>query len=389
MLALAKQRSAPASATPFSQATDSVAGAAGQLQESTRELIPDQAAAYIPPGWLDYGLALAVLCAAVLLRWLALLILGGFRRRAAAASGELPLRLLNLLGRMLSVGLLLGGLFVALSFISVPGEPDAIHRAIWRGFVSCAIAAAAVLLYSLGEVLLSRSALTEPQGHGALLDRRLAPLIRDILKVGLIVSAIAAGLSVWGYSPATLLAGVGLGGLAVAFAAQDTIASIFGSFTIYTDRPFRIGDWVKLGDTEGIVEEIGIRSTRIRCFDKSLVSIPNKSVTGESIQNFSAMTQRRIRLEFPLDPATPPALLRSALEAMRAALAAQPQLDPAGAFVRLSGIDALGIGVLVFAFTRDADYQGFLAAQEELILDILTRLAELGVELAQDPRRGR
>src|SRR5690606_30681737 len=117
----------------------------------------------------------------------------------------------------------------------------------------------------------------------------------------------------WGYNATTLLAGVGLGGLAVAFAAQDTISNVFGSIIIYSDRPFKVGDWVKIGTVEGDVEEIGIRSTRIRKFDKTVVLVPNKRLTNEEILNFTQMTARRLTQTIFLDKTNPPDKIEKAL----------------------------------------------------------------------------
>jgi MscS family membrane protein len=119
------------------------------------------------------------------------------------------------------------------------------------------------------------------------IDDQLAPLATKTLKVLIVIFGILFILKNLGQDVTALLAGLGIGGVALAFAAQDTVANVFGTITIILDSPFKLGDRIKLGDTEGIVEEVGFRSTRIRTFYNSLITIPNSVVAKERIDNLS------------------------------------------------------------------------------------------------------
>lgn len=118
-------------------------------------------------------------------------------------------------------------------------------------------------------------------------DDQLAPFASRSLKVMVIIVGVLVGLQNFGVNVTALLAGLGIGGIALAFAAQDTVANVFGTITIIMDRPFKLGDHIKIGETEGTIEEVGFRSTRIRTFYNSVVSIPNSVMAKERIDNMS------------------------------------------------------------------------------------------------------
>lgn len=126
-------------------------------------------------------------------------------------------------------------------------------------------------------------------------DDQLAPFASKTLKVVVIVIGILVALQNFGVNVTALLAGLGIGGIALAFAAQDTVANVFGTVTILLDNPFKLGDHIKIGDTEGFVEDVGFRSTNIRTFYNSVVSIPNSVVAKERIDN---MTKRNGWIRF-------------------------------------------------------------------------------------------
>jgi MscS family membrane protein len=371
-------------ATLVEQATQSVSQTAKTVQESTQAILPSELQQG-KHGVIDYaqvGIAAAAILIALLLRWLTLVLLAKFALLVRRGGRELDKKLLGLVRRAASYVLVLAGLFVALSSLYLPSHPTDWHTLAWRGFLTLAIAAASLLLFDIVDVLLTFMAGSK-RSHAALFDRQLLPLLRDILKVVLLVLAVAALVQNWGYDATTLLAGVGIGGLAVAFAAQDTIANVFGSLVIYTDRPFRVGDWVEIGDVEGTVEEIGIRSTRIRCFDRSIISVPNKSVSGTYIQNNSAMTQRRIKLELVAAYSTPADTLGRALAAIRELIAADNEISTDGVAVSLEQFGPAGIHIMVLCFTHSVHWLEYLRVRETLMLGILQRLESLGVNIAE------
>lgn len=128
------------------------------------------------------------------------------------------------------------------------------------------------------------------------LDDQLLPILRKGIHAAVWIMAIIVGLNNAGYDVGALIAGLGIGGLAFALAAQDTVANFFGGVTIFVDKPFTVNDWIKIDGHEGIVEEVGIRSTRIRTFPGRLITIPNKVFAESAIENVSVEPSRRVIL---------------------------------------------------------------------------------------------
>lgn len=189
------------------------------------------------------------------------------------------------------------------------------------------------------------------------LDDQLAPFASKTLKVVVLVIGVLVALQNFGVNVTALLAGLGIGGIALAFAAQDTVANVFGTVTILLDGPFKLGEHIKIGDTEGIVEEVGFRSTSVRTFYNSLVSLPNSLVAKEKIDNMSRRNgwiRFRHILGFTYD-ATPEQLHKFA-ENLRYQLLQDPSVDRERILVNFNGYGDSSLNVLVnFHFHINAD----------------------------------
>ncbi|MFT4625066.1 MAG: MscS family membrane protein [Myxococcota bacterium] len=213
------------------------------------------------------------------------------------------------------------------------------------------------------------------------LDDQLMPLLRQAAQAVLWVAgglylADEIGLDVW-----KLAAGVGIGGLAFALAAQDTVANVFGSVNIFVDRPFQIGDWVKLGEVEGVVEEVGFRSTRVRTFYNSLVTIPNSQITNANVDNLGLRPRRRIKFTLGLTYDTPPDKVHAYVEGVRAILTAHPMVE-ATYEVHLYNLGASAIEILVYYHVIVPGWHDELVTRSQNILEFI-RLAEaMGVSFA-------
>jgi MscS family membrane protein len=243
------------------------------------------------------------------------------------------------------------------------------------------IAACVVLTYRLVDVLAAVLGARARRSTGRF-DDLLVPLIRKLLKVvatifGLIF--IADNLNV---EIGSLLAGLGLGGLAIALAAQDTVKNFFGSLTVLLDQPFEIGDAIQVGNVEGSVEEVGIRSTRIRTFENSLVTLPNAELISASVNNKGARVYRRWKALLSLTYDTSPERIEAFCEGVRELIRRHPTTRKDGYYVYLHDFGASSLDVLLYFFFETKDYQKELQARHEISLAIL-RLAEgLGVEFA-------
>lgn len=214
----------------------------------------------------------------------------------------------------------------------------------------------------------------------------LVPLGVKVARVlGAAVAAVAA-LSSLGYPVASLLAGLGLGGLALALAAQKTGEHLFGTVAIGFDQPFRVGDWVKVDDQEGTVEAVGLRSTRIRTLDRTVISIPNGKLADMRTETVSARDRYRVHATLGLEHGTPPATLRAVISAIREALEAHPKIHAEAPWVFLRRVGESSLDVEVSAWFVVDDYEDFLALRSEVLMTLLDVVASKGARLAYPTR---
>lgn len=174
--------------------------------------------------------------------------------------------------------------------------PDVAHVWINRIYYLLIIFNVAWLINRVLDALIEEYLVPIVEKSDSDLDDQLLPILRKGLHVAVWVMAIIIGLNNAGYDVGALIAGLGIGGLAFALAAQDTVANFFGGLTIFIDKPFTVNDWIIIDGHEGIVEEVGIRSTRIRTFPGRLITIPNKVFAESAIENVSVEPSRRVIL---------------------------------------------------------------------------------------------
>ena len=209
----------------------------------------------------------------------------------------------------------------------------------------------------------------------------VVPLARRSLKVLAIAIAILATLSSWGYDTTALLAGLGVGGLAVALAAQKTIENLFGGVAITSDKPVLVGDFCRYGDKTGTVEDIGLRSTRIRTQDRTVVTVPNAEFSSLHIENFARRDKILFHPILQLRKDTEPAQIRSVLERLRELMEGHDKIEPTPR-VRFLAVAAGSVDIEIFSYVLTADYNEFLAIQEDLLLRMLEIVSGEGTALA-------
>ncbi len=208
------------------------------------------------------------------------------------------------------------------------------------------------------------------------------PWIKKSLVAVFVVVGSLMTIQSLGYNVSTILQGLGIGGLAFALAAQDTIANLFGSIVVAIDQPFKIGETVKIGSHTGMVEDIGLRSTKIRLVDKSLVVMPNKMVSSEAIVNLSRFTQRRVEQVLGFTYDTTPDQLAALVEEIRALLLAEAEIDPASVMVYFRDLSASSLDVWVVYASRDADFKKGAALKQRMNLAIMRAVAARGLSFA-------
>ena len=185
-----------------------------------------------------------------------------------------------------------------------------------------------------------------------------------------------------GYNVSTILQGLGIGGLAFALAAQDTIANLFGSIVVAIDQPFKLGETVKIGGNTGTVEDIGLRSTKIRLVDRSLVIIPNRSVANEPITNLSRFTGRRVEQVLGLTYDTTPAQMEAIVAEIRRLITAEAEVDPASVHVYFRDYSASSLDVWLVYNVKDPDFAKQMALRQRINLAIMRAVAAQGLSFA-------
>ncbi len=214
------------------------------------------------------------------------------------------------------------------------------------------------------------------------LDDQLVPLLRKAAKTFLAILGFLLVAQNLGYSVSGLLAGLGIGGLALAMAARDTLANFFGSLMILVDRPFHVGDWVTFGDTDGTVEEVGLRSTRIRTFAKTLVSVPNQVVANATIENHSLMPKRRIKFTVGVTYDATVTQMETLVARIEEYLRGNPDIDQEFMLVKFTAFNDSSLDVFVYCFTITTDWTKHLAARQEVNLAIMAVIEEMDLSIA-------
>jgi MscS family membrane protein len=213
-------------------------------------------------------------------------------------------------------------------------------------------------------------------------DEVLVPLLRTILRFTVIVVVILFVLNLMGWRPTTVLGALGLGGLAVAFAAKDTLSNFFGSITVLTDRPFRIGDWIEVEGVNGTVEHVGFRSTRVRTFYNSVVTIPNSIMVNNRVDNYGARRYRRTSTTLGITYDTPPENIDAFCEGIRELIRLHPYTRKDYYHVYMSKFADSAFEIMLYVFFEVPDWGTELRERHRLYVDIIRLAKKLGVEFA-------
>ncbi len=210
------------------------------------------------------------------------------------------------------------------------------------------------------------------------LTNQLVPFARDLIKLFVAIVAFLIILGkVFDVDVTAVVGGLGIGGLAVAFAAKESLENLLASFTIFLDQPFVVGDLVSVGDLTGSVEKIGFRSTRIRTVEKSYVTVPNKSMIDKPLDNLSRRTARRVFFMMSLTQMTTSDQLHRILDEVRAAIVGHRLIDP-DVQVKFTSLTSNSKDVRVQYYVRTDSYDEYLDVMEEINFRIVSAVEEVG-----------
>jgi len=220
----------------------------------------------------------------------------------------------------------------------------------------------------------------DPRVHAV--SYSVLPLGRQVIKLSLFLIAILGVLSAWGYNTSTILAGLGVGGLAIALAAQKTIENLFGGISVIGDRPVLVGDVCRFGDQTGTVMHIGLRSTRIRTADRTIISVPNAQFSSIALENISGRDKILFHPTLNLRRDTTSDQLLQVLSSLREILTGNPKVETGKMPVRFIGVGTYSLDVEVVAYVTTRDYDEFVGLQQELLLKMLQAVEHAGTALA-------
>lgn len=208
------------------------------------------------------------------------------------------------------------------------------------------------------------------------------PWIKKTLIAVFIIFAVLMIAQSLGMNVKAFLAGLGIGGLAFALAAQDTIANVFGSIVVAIDQPFKLGEFVQIGSSMGSVEDIGLRSTKLRTPQRTLIIIPNKTVASETVTNYSRMPQRRVDLTVGLTYDTTPEQMEAILGDIREILQTDPAVHQDFLAVNFMNYGASSLDIQIIYFAADPDFVKALQLREAINLKIMRAVAARGLSFA-------
>jgi len=261
-------------------------------------------------------------------------------------------------------------------------DPSALSRLyIARGLLLVVVWAFSWCLLNLIDLSLARiDSLLDPRQR--LASHSWIYLSRRLAKFAVFVIATIVVLDNWGYNMTTMIAGLGVGGIAIALAAQSTIANVFGGVSVIGDRPVMLGDFGNFGGIMGTVEDIGMRSTRVRTLNRTLMSIPNSSFAGMNLENYTSRDKILFNPTLQIKRGTPQAKMRQLMQSLEDMLKRNNRIETGPSPIRLNTLTAASFTLEIFAYALTADINEFYRIQADLFLEIDEALSTSGVELA-------
>jgi MscS family membrane protein len=214
------------------------------------------------------------------------------------------------------------------------------------------------------------------------IEDRLLPFLRTTIMVLVLAIGLLTVLAAWDVNINGLVASLGIIGAAIAFAAQDTVANAFGFASIVGDNPFEVGDFISTSDATGIVEHVGVRSTRLRQLNKALVTVPNSQLNNKAVLNWSRLDRRQIDFVLGVTYSTNASQMRHLLNDLRDLLRGRESVDPDSIVVNFIDFGSSSLNILVRCDVLLAAWAEFTAEREVINLQIMELIDRLGLSIA-------
>ncbi|MSU72954.1 MAG: mechanosensitive ion channel family protein [Opitutus sp.] len=325
-----------------------------------------------------YAISAILLAAAFLLRRIVTgIIFGQLQKLAAKTETTLDDKLFPAMEGPVATFVMVTGIFASLKVLKLSENTD---RYIGYGStVAFSLVIFWGLLRAFNAVLAHAEEIARERQMGV---AAFMPWIKKTLVTVFVVLGVLITAQSLGFEVRAFLAGLGIGGLAFALAAQDTIANLFGSIVVAIDQPFKIGETVKIGVNTGTVEDIGLRSTKIRLVDRSLVIIPNKTVSSEAIVNLSRFTQRRTEQVIALTYDTKPDQLEALVEEFRQIILCEEAVEPTSVLVFFRDLNPSSLDIWLVYLCKSPDFQGYMKVRQRINLALMRAVTSRGLAFA-------
>ena len=209
----------------------------------------------------------------------------------------------------------------------------------------------------------------------------IIPILAKVIKFLIAFVIIASFLQSQGYSLTSLIAGFGITGLAVGFAAQQTIASMFGTVSILSDKVYKLGDYVKVNGVEGTVESISIRSTKIRTLDNFLITVPNDTCANSIVENISAAGKRKLDISFGVTYDTPDEKIKEAMDIIKEVITARSDIHK-DFHIFIDKLDSSSINLRFFGYVKTKSYFNFAVIRGSIYQEIIKKFRASGIDFA-------
>ena len=283
---------------------------------------------------------------------------------------------IDLLEKPIIFGVVIFGFWLALQHLNFENAFDKGIRIVYYILITLNIA---WLVANLFNTFIEKFARQKVEDSGSKMGKQVLSLLKSVVNIFVWVIAIIFALKQAGYDVGALLAGLGIGGLAIALAAKDSAANIFGGIAIFSDRSFQVGDRIKIKGYDGIVEEVGIRVTRIRTFAGTLISLPNSVFTSTELENVSVEPSRRIVLELGLTYDTPPGKMKRAMDILKDIISKNEHTEEK-VLLSFDAFRDSSLNILFIYYIKAGE--DILETQTEVNLEILDRFNSEGLEFA-------
>jgi len=268
------------------------------------------------------------------------------------------------------------GVYFALHFLPLSLSQDQLISRVFRSAI--------VVLISWGiyDLCASQSILSEEIQKKLNVDKILLPFFSKIVRFIIMAMALVVIAQEWDYDVNGFIAGLGLGGLAFALAAQDALSNIFGGIVIILEKPFSIGDWIVTPSVEGFVEDITFRSTKVRAFSHSVVAVPNSTLANEPITNYSKMGKRRITFNLRVTYDTPRDKIATCVARIKNMLVEHPGIHPETILVYFDTFNDSSLDIFLYFYTNTTVWHEYLEVKQDVNLRIMEILEQEEVSVA-------